>query len=330
MAISSLVAAESSTVNAKVFQISEAYKTYEINDTFQAGGYTVTTFPTNQQVDIEFVNASGVLIDTNTTSGTVSFTTASAATQVYLRDRSGATNTVITITYTSTNLTGATISGTLDTVTSTSTYNQTGLLYVLAIGGGGAGGSGAGDNNWYAAGGGGSGGFIGQLIMSNTPQTITIGSGGTCPAGNAQIGNSGGTTSFGNLLSATGGAGGYGGIGNPHGVSSIGGAGGSPGGAQGGNGAPNNGNANAGGGTSINLPSLVNGNNGAGGGGGAGARPAQAGGGSGIGTGGAGGNPGTNAAAGTGYGAGGGGGAITTNVTGGSGTQGVVYVLRGF
>jgi hypothetical protein len=336
MAISSLVAAESSSVNAKVFQIAEAYTTYEINDTFAAGGYTVTTSPSTSQVQVQFLDASSILSDSTTVSGTVSVSIASDATRLLIKDTSGATNTTVTITYTSTNASGAEISGTLDTLTNTQTYNQTGLLYVLAVGGGGGGACSADNNNNFSAGGGGgAGGVSGGLTFVNTSTSITVGSAGTGSINTQANGNAGGNTSFGNLFSVTGGTGGAaGGISQGSGGGG-GGAGGSPGGGTGGLGAsqPFGRNSTTGNASTQVFQSVKSGTNGGGGGGGVPGynRQPSTGSGSGIGTGGTGGYN-TAATAGSGFGAGGGGGGNGggNSIQGADGSPGVVYVLRGF
>ena len=133
-----------SSVNARVFATAASYTTYEINESFESGGYTVTTSPSNSQVSLIFSNSTSILVNTQTTSGTVSFSLPSEATTLSLADISGNAITTVTVTYTSVNATGSSISGTLDTITTTSTYNQTGLLYPLLVGGGGSGGDGAG------------------------------------------------------------------------------------------------------------------------------------------------------------------------------------------
>lgn len=315
MAINTLVPTSSSTVNAKTFNISASYTTYKNSATYSAGGYTVTTNPSTAQVNIQIVNSSSILVDTNTTSGSVSFTIPSDGTQLFIRDTSGSTNTSVTISQTSTLISGAALSGTLDTVTNTSTYNQTGLLYVMTVGGG-SGGYTVNFSNDGAGGGGGGSGFIsGGLVYTNTATSVTIGSGGNAGSG------AGGSTSFGNLVSAAGGN-------SPGQVNANFGGNGAGNGGQGrsGGSAGDSGNASV-----ANFKSITNGTTGGGGGGAVNAGGTGAG--SGIGTGGNGGSTSAASNAGTGYGAGGGGGAYASNNTfrlGSAGSQGVVYVLRGF
>lgn len=214
--------------------------------------------------------------------------------------------------------TGA-VSGTLDTITSSGTYTQTGRALVTVIAGGQAGADGqvcVGCNAIGGGKGGNSGGVVGPTPVELTGSiAVTIGAGGLRSSGSAALG---GSTSFGTITATSAGAG-SGGSANP-GVAAW----------------------NAAGGTSIATPP-VNGNNTTGGGGNSGwwyeyywAANAGVGGGSGVGTGGTGGtsdhNAPTNGGNGTGYGAGGGGGGSrrTTGSAGigGNATAGVVYVLR--
>lgn len=105
----------------------------------------------------------------------------------------------------------------VQTITSSGTYTPTAncLYAVVQICGGGGGGGGADDTSGTpdsrsAGGGGGGGGYAQKTIFSPTPQTVTIGAGGAGGVGSA-IGTAGGTTSFGAIMSATGGAAGDGG-----------------------------------------------------------------------------------------------------------------------
>ncbi|KVE08347.1 hypothetical protein [Burkholderia anthina] len=78
---------------------------------------------------------------------------------------------------------------------------------VLGGGGGGGGAASTGANQVSAGGGGGAGGYARKRIMGGfSGVTVTVGAGGTAPAGAA--GTSGGSSSFGPLVSATGGVGG--------------------------------------------------------------------------------------------------------------------------
>jgi len=325
MAISKLnPIAAASSINADSYTVPAAYKEYKIIKNFDAAVYTVTTSPTNSQATITFFGSTSAP-QTTTLSGSVTFSLAVAATNASVSVSSG-TDTVVTITKTASALTGAELSGTLDTITSSGTYNTTGKLYVMTVGGGGGGTPGSGGQGTSVRGGkGGSKGDIAvKVLFTNNATSVTVGAGGNS-------GNSGGTTSFGNLLSSAGGAAGAGSSTNPY-------------------------NDNSGYGITTEAANtslyttITAGTNGSGGGGQAVFNANNtwggptSGTGSGIGTGGNGGtiisgvaqagNPGT------GYGSGGGGGAGYSNGgygtgtgnggAGGAGASGVIYVLRGF
>ena len=308
--------------DAKTFTSTAAYTTYEINDTFSAGGYTITTSPATAQVNVIFVNGSAVLQDTTTISGSASTTLTSDATGVYIRDTSASTSTVITITLVSEVVAGSSLSGTLDEVNTTSAYNQTGQLYVLAFGGGAGGPSGSKFGGPAGGSGGGSGFVTGKLVYTTTATTVTIGAagnGGVMGNNDPSGGNSGGSTTFGNLVTAEGGN--TGSWDNYNAV--AGGTGAGNGGASAGSG----GTAAAGNSSTQTFKSFGNQTVG-GGGGGSGNGTAGNGGVGNIGSGGKGGNAGTAALSANGKASGGGGGG--GNSSGGAGTAGILYVLRGF
>lgn len=107
------------------------------------------------------------------------------------------------------------------------------LFRVYAVGGGGGGGKAANSNYGYVGGGGGGGGFVtiqDCVIAEDTAIDVICGAGGTCPTNSATDGSAGGTTSFGSLLTAAGGNGGYG-FKNDSSTSCQGGDGGAGGGA---------------------------------------------------------------------------------------------------
>jgi hypothetical protein len=207
-----------------------------------------------------------------------------------------------------TNFSGATV----DTITASGNYNLTGSAYVLCVGGGQGGGNSS-SNNGYGGSGGSAGELKGGAFALSGTYAVTIGAAGVGNNSRDTLGNAGGVTNFGNLVSAAGGSeSAYTGI---------------KGGGSGGNswaGYPGQVQPNP-------LKSVKSGNNGsgAGGSGGAGLGPSNAPGGSGIGTGGVGGNQAAGGAA-SGYGGGGGGAGHNYGNPGGSGTQGVIYVVRGF
>lgn len=104
-------------------------------------------------------------------------------------------------------------------------------IWVRCVGGGGGGGGRlAGAAQWTVGGGGGGGGYVEGFIPVSSlgaSYTITVGAGGTSPAGGA-AGNAGGASSFGSLAVAGGGGGGaiQNNIGNTTSVSAAGGTGG--------------------------------------------------------------------------------------------------------
>jgi hypothetical protein len=307
------------SINADSYTVPLALTTYKIVKNFDAAVYTITTSPNTSQATIDFYTESTIL-NTVTVSGTVTLNLATAHTGAFVVTNTGS-NVVVTITKVASALSGTALSGTLDTLTTSGTYNQTGLLFVLGVGGGGGGGGAGGSNN-LGGGGGGSGGVTSILSYFNNSTSYTIGSAGNGGIGSGGNGNSGGATSFGNLLSINGGA-----------SSSGGGENGGSGGSGGGNGGQGGSNSSPGNASTFIRTSIVAGTTGGGGGGAAIGQgtTAKAGAGSGIGTGGSGGAHGQNGGAGTGYGSGGGGsGSSNSNTTGGAGAPGVIYVLRGF
>jgi len=305
--------------NALTLTIPLDSRRYALSEKISPGIYDITC-PSTVVANFELIFGSSIT-KIATSSGTVRTNIASSPNNIYCRISAG-TDVLVTLTKIADPLnTGAISGGTLDTITSSQTYNQTGFLYVMAVGGGGGGGYGA-SSNTPASQRSGQGGFGGEnksdLLITNNSTTITIGAAGTGRTGSPGNGNAGGATSFGNLLVASGGDGGLGNI------SYDGGAGG--------------GTISA-----STAQDLKSGNNGGGGHGqkttfGDGVKTGGTGAGSGIGTGGNGGNTnsfndvGNAANAGSGYGAGGGGGSVAANsaTDGAGGTAGVVYVLRGF
>lgn len=84
----------------------------------------------------------------------------------------------------------------------------------VQAGGGGSGGCNAtGGGNGAGASGGGGGGYSRELLEASAigvTETVTVGAGGTAATAGNNVGGAGGTSSFGSLLSATGGGGGAG------------------------------------------------------------------------------------------------------------------------
>lgn len=241
-------AASAAGPDAKTFTITEAYATYDVVANFSAGGYTIATSPTDKQVKVQFFNATSELSDTNTSSGTATIILASDATGVLLTDLSATTSTIVTLTQVSGLATGAEIAGTLDTLTTSGTYNQTGQLLILTVGGGGGGGGGNDINSSFADSGrgGAAGGLSLDLIYANTSTSYTIGNGGTAGLGGGNVnnsGNSGGATTFGNVNNLTANGGAAGSSGNNRGDRTTGGTGTWSSGGQGGKGGWGNGGA---------------------------------------------------------------------------------------
>jgi hypothetical protein len=329
MAVSIYPTPSLSTSNTQFITIPDGNTLRSTQMSLQAGVYNIVATNASYNTKIRLYNGS-TLVTTVTTTGLtpVVLNLATPVTKVWAHSQVGAPSLQVGFTLTGVTLANTQITGTLDTITSSSNYtvtNQT--AYIVAIGGGGGGNST--DNSGYGGGGGGSGAVVelGPVLLNGT-YAVTIGTGG---AGTSQTNNnrsvSGGSTIFGSLLTAGGGCfggnGPYGGDGGPYGSASgtYDWAGGSYG-AKGQNGGGSN-NQNA-------FPSVyppvsqwtVSGSV-AGGNGGGFSGTATAGLGTNIGTGGhsAYGNA-------TGFGCGGGGFKSGTAVGSGNGSAGVVYVLK--
>ena len=240
--------------------------------------------------NVHFMDSSGnIIVTAKTVSGVIDVNLTSTAASIrYWSDTAGLT---INISVIGTSFSGSSFSGTLDTITTTTSsynYGSSTKAYVVAVGGGGCGRYG------NPGMGGGSGGINGQLVPLSGTIAVTIGAGAA-----ANSNADGGTTTFGSTPSvvATGGKSGL-----------NGGTGGTPNGQ--------NGNSNT---PAVSpFPFVINGSTGPGGG-----FNAAGSSGSGIGTSGGGGGSWNSA---TGYGAGGG--SWDQPGYSGLGTPGVVYVFR--
>lgn len=183
-------------------------------------------------------------------------------------------------------------------------------LYLSGCAGGGGGGGGGGNPTTGSSGGGGGGGGAGNIAINQSvtvvpgqTYTVTIGARGNGGANSGSSssdgknGTAGGTTSFGSLLTLSGGGAGLGGVsgGNP---SPGGGFGGAPGGSDGGDGNFTTAVATGNGGVGASGPFGVNGGRGRSG------------------------TPGRSGYAATGYGTGGGGGGGSYGPGGGIGAAG--------
>jgi hypothetical protein len=332
MAIQQFPAA-ADTPTAFSTEVAVVQKPFAHTATFIAGVYRVVVAPTSTNASLSFTNPTGTVTNVQTTSGTKDFVLATTSTRVFITTKSGgSSNAVVTITKIADSLTPLDVgNGTLDTVNTTGTYNQTGFLSVLAFSGGEQGIRGS--NN--GGGPGGRGGQSGHMavggVFTNAATTVTIGAGGVAQNANAAAVDPT-HSSFGNLI-----------VVDDSGFFPR---------ASGGSGS-NNGSENGSGpgSASITFPSFNSNSTTGGGGGGAysgGNTTRSNGGGSGIGTGGQGGQypgsgdfvnaqPTVRGGNGTGKASGGGGGAATgrsypnsAGTFGGDGGPGVVYILRGF
>jgi hypothetical protein len=312
---------------AYVTAIPTPTRTYQHTQTLSAGIYDVDITPTSTNAQLVFVDNTSVLVNTTTSSGVVRVTLSTPSTKFFVTTfAGGASNASLKITKVAAPLTPGDIgNGTMDTINTTGTYNQTGLLSVLAFGGGAAGGRGP--NRYDGGPGGASGSIIYGVVQSSSPVTVTVGAKGVAATSNNTNIVAPTNSSFGNLLTTAN---------NSYSV----GGGGNSGGSYGA--------GNAGGASSSFLSFNSNSTTGGGGAGGSvNGNAGGVGGGSGIGTGGTGGsggggggtnsNPTVKGGAGTGKASGGGGGAAVGNAFpnavgrfGGDGADGVVYVLRGF
>jgi hypothetical protein len=320
-------AADGATEAAFASTIPDLQKPFEHDQVFEAGIYEISIAPDTTDAQVVFLDASSVLVTATTTSGTVTTQLNTAATKVFITTKAGGTaDAIVTITKSAAILTPDDIgNGTMDTINTTGAYNETGLLSVLAFGGGDAGTKGG-------TPGGGSGGRAGGValgfVYNNGATTITIGAKGVAATSNNTNKTDCTESSFGNLLTTSA---------NHFFFSG------------------NGGGADSAGVASLTFPSFNTTSTTGGGGGGGGysnnsgnaSNGSGVGAGSGLGTGGTGGvglggsasnaNPNTKGTDGTGKASGGGGGATAGNLHvnaagrfAGDGTDGVVYVLRGF
>jgi hypothetical protein len=310
------VASSSGSVSAYTIPAAAASTLYSSAFAVAKGVYTITTSPSNSVAVIDFWSGNTYIGTTRTVSGTVTYNLGTAADLIYVTVNTADTNVTLTLVANAAIVSG--VSGTLDTLTTSQTYTQTGKAYVVVVGGGG-GGMGNQFGNFGSGCGGGGGGLLASPVTLSGSTSVVIGARGNAGTGGNPTpnvaANAGGATTFG-TLTANGGSGGNYASGNQ----STGTSGGTPSGYITDTSATATGSQNIGGQNSNPANFVVSGNNGGGGGYGGAGR------GNGIGTGGGGAG-----SAGTGYGAGGGGVGSNSNAatTGGVGTAGVVYVLRG-
>jgi hypothetical protein len=325
-------AAVASTLNVSTFTAASANTLYRGSVSLDPALYTITCVNTTI-ANIEFYSSQNARIASAVTaSGTVSVNIPSSVSSIRAWTNTGS-DVVITITKVSFPVSNSAISGTLDIVTTTSTYTGTstsGYAYAVVVGGGAGGARGSTDNSW-GGGGGGAGGVVGKYVQLTGSMAVVIGAAGIAGVfgGNPWNGGDGGTTTFAGISA-------YGGGGSPFGPRNAGGGGSgaggdivATGGAGGAGAAAQNSifTSNPGVITSTVYPFITPLVTTGGGGGGWSSGGGSAGGVGAIGTGGTGGtNSGVVGGTGTGYGAGGGGGA--SGAQGGAGSQGAVYVFK--
>lgn len=328
MAISRVNVPVVSSLNADAITAVASDTFYEGRKTFDAAIYQITC-ASGTVANFEFRNGATLVTSGATSSGIATINLASTADRIRLWTNTGS-NIVVTITKTAGALTNQ-FSGTLDTITTlgSSTYTGTstsGYGYAVLVGGGGGGGGvNPNSGNGATGGGGGSGAVAAKIVTLTGSMAVTIGAGGAGGAAGANNGTAGGSSTF-DGMTAGGGLGGQGLVGNnsqPQAAATATGGTINTSGAVGG--ADTNGGSGVA--TTKTYSFVVNGTTGSGS---MGFYQTSAG--SGIGSGGAGGlSPTNNGGNATGYGAGGGGAiSATTGVTraGGNGTQGVLYVLK--
>lgn len=325
MAISNLVTLDTSTPGTKAGTAATANVLYTAISAIPAGIYSINCVDTTV-ARVELYNGTTLVTSQVTTSGTVSFNLGTDCTSIRFWTDTG-TDVVVSLQYVASPFSVSSFSGTLDTVTSSTTYTQTGKAYAILVGGGGGGS--AGQSGAGGGGGGGSGGVLstGVIDLSGS-MAIVVGTGGNGANSSSAVGNAGNATTFAGFTANGGGAGNIS-TGGGNNNAGGGGAAGTPGGGAGGNGQQG---TSTGGQTgfasSASFYTFVKSGTTGGGGGGTynGSYP---GGGSGIGTGGNGAIVGTAAGAGSGYGAGGGGGSSAGgNIASSAGRPGVVYIFR--
>jgi hypothetical protein len=325
MAISNLVTLDTSTPGTKAGTAAEAHILYTAISDIPIGVYNITCIDTTI-TKVEFYNGTSLVTSQETLSGIVSFNLGTACTSIRFWTNTG-TDVVVSLVYVASPLSTSTFSGTLDIVTTTSTYNETGQGYAVLIGGGGGGSAAFATDG--GGGGGGSGGVLSTgLIDLIGSMPIVIGTGGDGANTSGGVGNAGNATTFAGFTANGGGAGNASTGGNNQ--AGGGGAAGTPGGGAGGNGQLGNsaGGQNGFASTIPNYSFVVSGTTGGGGGGTV--NGAYSGGGSGIGTGGAGAhNNNQPATSPNGYGSGGGGGGGSPSLVASTGgNPGAVYIFR--
>lgn len=191
------------------FTATSANVLYESGQDFDPALYLFAT-SSNLRVYVEFYNQNTrVHGPINTTGSTQTVLTTSATSIKYWSATTSTDNATMTLTKLAASVTtGAFTGATLDVITSSGTYTSHTvgqIAYVVALGGGGGGGYG----NWGGSPGqAGSGGAntSGIFTLNTSAYTVTLGAKGNGSATTGGDGNVGGSTTFGNLLTAAGGA----------------------------------------------------------------------------------------------------------------------------
>ena len=134
---------------AQTFTATSANVMYNGTNAFSAGTYTITCAASSIAV-VDFWNGTTYIGSATTASGTVTFNLATAATRIAYYVNTGSS---IVISATLTGNPVSSVTGTLDTITTSGLYTATGIGYVVAVGGGGGGGGGGWNNTAAASGG---------------------------------------------------------------------------------------------------------------------------------------------------------------------------------
>lgn len=190
------------------FTATSANVLYESGQDFDPALYLFAT-SSNLSVYVEFFNQNTRVHGPIQTSGSTQTVLTTSATSVKYWSATTSTNAAtMTLTKLASSITtGAFTGATLDVITSSTTFTSHTVgqvAYVVALGGGGGGGYG----NWGGGAGGEGGGGAntsGIFTLNTSGYTVTLGAKGTGSATTGGNGNAGGSTTFGNLLTAPGG-----------------------------------------------------------------------------------------------------------------------------
>jgi hypothetical protein len=236
MAISNLVTLDTSTPGTKAGTAATANVLYTAVSSIPAGIYSINCVSTTV-ARVELYNGTTLVTSQVTTSGTVSFNLGTDCTSIRFWTDTG-TDVVVSLQYVASPFSVSSFSGTLDTITSSTTYTQTGKAYAILVGGGGGGS--AGQSGAGGGGGGGSGGVLSTGVIDLTgSMAITVGTGGNGANSSTAVGNAGNATTFAGFT-ANGGGAANASTGGGNNNAGGGGAAGTPGGGAGGSGQAGN------------------------------------------------------------------------------------------